>query len=418
MAKLFLELKAMNNDPNNKQVDGIKKINKSEIKKSRELVLNSIGEDNLKPEKKDIPKSPDVEKRLDGLSPRPSTVKKPVLDPKKVDTLKSILGEETQQEKKSVPFDSLTSSNKKTVDQTGQIKQVKKKQVKKEKKKKPKKKIVNPVKKKVKTIKNRPSLGEIIKAKKFRFYKKLNEINKKITNFFVLFKLALVKAIKKALAFLVLIIAVFIFIYLFLALVVLNFGKNSPVITALSAKVPIPALISVDGLIHFKEYKNIVKTANIDLNDKQALNESLASIFILNELFEKHNTTDLTYLKKILPFDHDVNIAPFNRIKKIKATIQSQEDFVKISKKLGDVGQANISESNSVDFDFSPFIKNIQKDETSDIITTPSGYYIVHCFDRDIDNLSVSYVYIPSTSLEDYLREASKNYKFWNLTNF
>ena len=72
-----------------KNLDGIRKIHPSELKKSRELVLSSIGEDFDEPVKQaqmsENKASENIEKKMDGLSATP----KPEINPPAVIPTKS-----------------------------------------------------------------------------------------------------------------------------------------------------------------------------------------------------------------------------------------------------------------------------------------------------------------------------------------
>ncbi len=399
---------------NNKQVDGIKKIKPGDIKKSRELVLSLIGEATEVENKTTIqPKK--IEKKMDGIF-FDSSHKSEELKIDFNQIKKSKIKSRDKQKSSSALIASgvLESDNKEKKDNSLKKTILKKKNFKKKEAKialsSKSKKIVKK-KKSVKSKKIRFNLENKSKSKK-------NKIKKKFKPSLKLSLFSLAKIIKKSFNFSLLIISIFFFLYLSLSFVILNFGKNSALLTAISIRLPVPALISSDGVIYFDAYRKIFNELNVKTDDRSVFNEELARIFIFNKLAKKHQISSKKDLEKVLSFDKEVNIAPFNRIKKIKNTIQNGADFIKIAKKFGDVGQANINMNNFDRFDFGSSIKNIQKNETSDIIITPSGYYIVHCFGRQNGNLSVSYVFIPSLSLDEYLEESSKNYKFWNLTKF
>ena len=211
----------------------------------------------------------------------------------------------------------------------------------------------------------------------------------------------------------------FAFIYLFLTSLVLNFGKSSVALNRIGANMDIPIIISPDGVIDFENYNKLINGLDGENLKGEFINEKIAQLFILDKLFKKHDldggADSIDDLKKSLIFDEDVNLAPINRIKKIKKIIDIEGDFVKIAQKYGNIYSADINKDNINDFDFAQEIKGIQGSETSDIIATQKGYYLVHCFERVEDDFSISYVFIAASTLDDYLLETSRKYKFWNL---
>ncbi len=373
-----------------KNVDGIKRLDPKKLEKSRELVLSSIGENNNLRPKKTVESLPRGNKRINTLAPS-------------FDSLSKKPRNKIIPKKKSVNLFSAKNENVKKTDLNKSVSQSKKPIV---KKKEPKKTLTP---KKIKKNKK-------VSPKKFKKIK--HKKRKKIKIDIKLIFSITTKIIKRSLFMSAFILLVFILLYLLFVSAVLSFGKHSSLFARASSIVSVPAVVSNDGIINFADYKNIYDNFQINADDNTLFNEEIASVFILNNLLEKHKITDTAELKKTLAYDEKVNFAPLNRIRKIKSTIESEGDFIKIASKFGDVYRANINKNNINDYPFGASVAKIEEGKTSDIITTQVGYYIVHCFKKQRDELSVSYVYIPSVSLEDYLRDSSKNYKFWNLTNF
>jgi len=391
----------MQDDSLDKNIDGIRKIDPKKLKKSRELVLSSIGENiDLKNKNKQTPLASN-KRQIDSISLSPVvTIEKPKTTVRRVKSLPDSLNTSTVRDKKInlVDFVDQDNKRKKNIKENKKTEEYKKvKTVKKEKLKK------------TKTIK-RP------KIKKVKYKKSKNKQKNKIN-----FKLIIdttIKVSQKSLLFIVSMLSAFIFLYILFVFVVLNFGKNSPLLTRASILVPVPTVISGDGIIYFANYKNLYANFDFSKNDLHSFNKKIASVFILNKLFKKYQVTNIVDLEEMLVYDENVNFAPFNRIKKIKETIDSENNFIKIAKKFGDVYRANITKDNINDYSFGSSIINIKENTTSGIITTQAGYYIVHCFEKENDKLSISYVYIPSINLDNYLSDSSKNYQFWNLSNF
>lgn len=212
-----------------------------------------------------------------------------------------------------------------------------------------------------------------------------------------------------------LIVSFFFFIYLLLVFLILNYGLRIPFLAFVSEKIFVPAFISADGIIAYDDFLELKKQNFLPDGDKESAKAKIANFFVMDRLEKRLGTSNEKEIRVRLARDTQANLAPYNRIKKIKSTIVEEGSFVKAAQKFGEAGKANINTSNLEAYEFGPSVGHLEADQTSDIITTPSGYYIVHCYAKEGDNLSLSYIFIPAITLEEYIDENTANYHFWSL---
>ncbi len=200
------------------------------------------------------------------------------------------------------------------------------------------------------------------------------------------------------------------FLYLVFAVLVYTFSVRLPFLSFVASKLYLPAVISSDGVIAYSDYLNLKK-----ISPSESLDKELAMALLEKRLIKRYGTADKEKLTQKLPWDPAANVVAYNRIKKIDENIKEEGDFIKVAQKFGEVGQANLSTANPAALDFGPYVKDLAAGQTSGVLTTEKGFYIVHCFLKEGDNLSLSFIFIPSISVEDFLQESLTEYYFWKL---
>lgn len=443
-----------------KLVDGIKKINPGDINKSRRIVLDSIGEE---AEQKPKPKA-QGEKMLDGVfglrrKPDKEKIKEEnKIDPVKIKKAKLNIDQEiaNEEEGKGLNNESISEEKKKSpppkieLDKKAEKKRVKKRKnnesnkLKTEQEKKEKERIKEEEKKKkeeekltlqkkrenekAKRLKEKEELKKKKKQDEEKQKKKKEEeaILKKekakakwknFKNNSKQFYINLKNKCIHSLKLVIIVLLIIVLVYMILAFVLLNYSNQSKFLRAITNRLTIPAIISSDGIMNLKEYQKIQEQYTAS-NSTEKFHTYLAKQIILNKLFLKYSTSDIDSLKEQIIYDEEINFAPYNRISKIKKLITEEGNFIKTASKLGDVGQATVYRNKLDDYEFANDVIDLKKNETSDIIVTKSGYYIAHCFDKNSESTSISYVYIPNISLEKYLYDESMMYNYWSLVNF
>ncbi len=237
---------------------------------------------------------------------------------------------------------------------------------------------------------------------------------------------------KKAFSLLLACITLFIFLYTILVIVILEYRFDNKILRQINSFVPIPALITPQGIIDYYTYEDIrsaiVDTTsdpeNIDRDAKVAviknlLVEDLAARYgIAGQLAGK---VDDKIASTLLPYvirDQAINQVGIKRIGKIFDLINTGNDFAAVANRYGDEqGQLNITAGNKDQYDFYGQISGLQKNDFSQIVYNDDGYYIFRCYDRRGDNLYLSYVMVKARNLDNYLNDAILNYRMWSLVD-
>jgi hypothetical protein len=445
-----------------KNIDGIKKLSKEELEKSRKIVLDSIGE-TQKLDKKNLDKLTETTKSVDSLSAKKNltilsknnSVATDFLRPQDSET-KDNINAKTKKEKRIEnnvknkardidnkfenkisrvnPFKS-TVVDKRIEEEEKSIK------TKKENKKKEDalKKINIENKKKLK-IQKKEDKAE--KRKRARERKKVkqkerkekvsriyNKINSALKGFANSFKVSFRVIILMCLLGVVLSVM----LYSALLIVVVEYKFDNKVLRKISEYLPIPAYVSRDGIISFYDYIDI-KNKLINQYEEQDLLERAVKMTVLeniivNNLADKfkinfiNSDDDILEKKNILSLlimqDNTINQVGLSRINKIKALINEEGDFVKTANKYGDSqDKITISIKDNENLpEYFDKIKNMEIGEVSDVINDEAGYYIYRCFDKRNDNLYLSYVYVKGKTLDEYIKETSSKYRLWSLVD-
>jgi hypothetical protein len=259
--------------------------------------------------------------------------------------------------------------------------------------------------------------------------KKIVEFKKKMKQNVVIWRTAGLQALRwmRTVAFFAVIFGAI--LYSFILIVVLRFGVDNTIFRKISVVVPLPAIITQDGVIEYYNYRDMLATWQMQTGRKLTPEEikiKLAERLVLIRLCRKYgvsvpdatvsNETLVRKLHDKVIRDKGINQVGLNRIKKIKQLIDREGQFIKIAAKYGDkVGQITVGNDNINQFNYGAAVKNMQPGEISDIIFAPEGYYIFRCYDRDINGAALSYVFVRAKTLTEYLSEAIAGYRIISL---
>ena len=432
------------------KVDGIKRLSDEERQKSREIILETIGEQShteAKAEKIEIKSvMPNISKRIDSVLHFADKIQEkkqaetfkidqkkkeewrqevskilPVTNDIKVGGVKNnaapnlLMQAPTKTEfpAKEKAIKTELSSTKKEKDYPKEVKRqktiVRKTALKKEPKDKkktlhfsPSADYVKPLSKQNLSIKKIFGLNEKNKAAWHRLEQRANIVVRKALLYFFIFLSATLVS------------------YSVLVFVIVKLKLDNPVLRSVSDYILIPAIITKDGPIDFYSYQDI--KSNLKLTDQETEQEIIKNI-ILSNLYQKfklpdNGLTGLDELKKDVAYDGDINQAPLERIKKIKELIKNDKDFIGVSAKYGDEsGRISINKDNSSQYNFYDNVKQLKSDAISDIVYTSEGYYIFKNTSQNQETLDLNYVFVRTKNLNSYLEETIKNYKYYSLVN-
>jgi len=421
-----------------KKVDGIKKMSKNELEKSRELVLQSISEYEKTNQPQNAKKAVNI-KKVDGIFSFREKIKNSEfgLTPALAKTIKrEKKGEgklkKTTGKEEAAEFDlagDFLKSEEKLEKEEETRKGKEEKLIKKDLK--IKKKREREEKKKKKEAEKKKKLEEKLKfkrEKKENRRKKINSFKEGIKKLFSGFikgiKIILSRTVKIFLASLI----VFILSYTVFAVILLKLDVDTKATRLISEYFVVPAIITRNGIIEYYAYQDTKRftLTNIDKNNKESIKLATVEMVVVSDLAKKYglivpegNIYDIELRDEIvkrLALDTSINQVGINRIKKIKEMIDEGDDFVRTSNKYGDLQDLiTISEQNENQIAYSQKVKDLEVNEISDIIYMPEGYYIFRCYDKSSGRSDLSYVFVKAKSLGEYIAETVRGYSLWSL---
>ncbi len=373
-------------------VDGLKKISKKKLQKSRELVLEEIEKSKKRADEKNIKK----ESQLDNTV----FLKNNFYKYKKKEKVKNIPGQKIiapnfKEEEEKIDKKELIATKLKIEREKEKIIKKTKNQIKKNNS------FLEILLKKIKNLKKTK------KSKKFYLKKQIKNIKFwKFANFkqsfvYVFFVILL--------SFLLVLL-----FYVFMLVAVTRLNFNSYLFRYFSKYLPVPAFIIDNKIIDYYKFADFKKRLsykypNIDNIDRYAKIFLLREI-VLSDLKKKYDTNNLEEIKYYFARDKDFNKIAYKRILKIKNMIKKDSDFVKIGNKYGDKqGKMDFSSLNDfVDY-FGEGVKFLKIGEISDIISLSDGYYIVKRYQKRESAFPISYIFVQNTDFNDFLNQRILN---------
>ena len=255
-------------------------------------------------------------------------------------------------------------------------------------------------------------------GKKYKLYK--HRIHRKIIDSW-----GKIKQLKKkiVISILLLLVSTLLF-YLFFVLLLIRLNPDNGITRAIANYMPVPALVSSLGVVEYYDYvdrKNIFVSEFESISDS-ALNKIFALDFVLIDLVKRYgiNHGDIDFRQRVeenIMLDLQINSVGIKRIGKIKILIDDSGDFVQISNKYGDkVDKIDFENEQLAVENFGDKLLDLRIDQISDIIAHNDGYYIFKRYKKN-NMFSLSYVYVASVSLDEYLNEEAANLKIWSLVD-
>ncbi len=441
----------MTNNPQNKNVDGIKKIDRGELKQKRKVVLDYIGEELeaanrasapaprsrnmdgiLKKIKKKViaPSSPKVSRTVDnnfikdqkdqlmrevGIEPEvqagaPKTVQRPVSAiVKRAEEIQKNNEEikRVSRVPKKVNEDKLRQ--KRINDEKEKKRQEKLEREKWELEKREKEELQRKAEeKKEKQRKTRKKKAKKAKIKFFKLIVYILERGKKMY--------------ANILYYIIVVILSVVLLYLLFALLLLKFNMDNGASRAISSYVPVPALVTKHGTMNYYEYRDLQnKLSNGE--DEEEVHLAILKNMILDKLAEKYGVTGKTYeeleglLSDKIIYDSEINIVAIKRMDNIQKLIAEKNDFVQVAQKYGQTGKVDFDSASEAADEYGDKIVDLKVGEVSSVIVTKDGYYIFRRFENKGVAFALSYVFIPGKTLDEYVGEILGDIKIWSLVD-
>lgn len=422
-----------------KNLDGIKKLTPDELKKSRKIVLNFIGE-------KDEESNFEIKNAVDSIN-RISFDKIEQQDVvaneiKKVDGITkveksrlkddvNIINQEAQklvEEKKyQQQLAEKQEMQKQVEDEKIKFQEEKAKKEEEEKEKEKRKKIKQLEKKKI-LLENKEILKEALKqqkqlkkqAQRTNFKKRINQFKKILKHKWLLSLRFLRTRFKKILVGLIMLFLLLIIFYIIFCEIVLGFGIDNKLVRQVDKYLFVPALISNEGLVDYFSYKDeFINKINIwgdSINIRAIVKDELLKNLLCKNLAKKYGIIPIGEnwmfeLEKKVIIDKEINQSNLARITKINSLVKEGKSFSEV-KKYGDEFELEINmEDNLAQEKFGRLIKFLSIGQNSDILVGDKGYYLVKKNAQSDNLINITYIFIKAETLDNYINNEFANLK-------
>lgn len=461
-----------------KSLDGIKKLNPEEVKKYRKIVLNYIGEKDsvIAKEQKNINQPVLSAKKVDGIKlnkiyrPRPNNIitleksgsaKEELIklrQGEEQDGLKQAIKRQEEERRRIKEEDRQYRIRQEQAEQEREFKkrerirreELRKKEIiaqaereageraraeeakkwreklRLEEKEREEKGIIKENKRlekikragEIKRIKQEVKLAkrEAAAKKKIKRQKAIKQFKKNLKN-----KLAeIFYAIKQNFVYSLLFLIAFLAIgYVTFCLAVLRFKIDNNIIKKLTNHLPVPAVITNQGIINYYDFQNIKNNNYLGFNPEEKKN-NLVKWLILRNLKQKYglainaSANDLAW-KFIM--DKEFNQVGVSRINKISDLLKSSggpEQFGKYADEYND--GAYYSHEGAVE-KFGPVAARLAVGQVSDIILRANGYYIIKRIDDKNGQIGIKYLFVRAQTPDQYINKKLEKAKAFILVN-
>ena len=402
-----------------KNIDRIKKISEKDMKKSRKIVLDSIGEafDDLAEEKiKPIPTA-----QVDSIKKVVKNIEKPI---KKTDDGQK---KKWQKQWSSIRTDKNEQSTEGKKEPSTVI---------------PSPPVPKPAKRKPRIKKKHPE------SKGFATFGKRNvkktPLKKKLpaktakqkskptkTSYWQKFKIKTklflktsFRTTKKAVNRLITVLLVILLIYIIFVVLVVKLKTDNILLRKIDAYIPIPAAISTKDYVDYFKYIDASKFMEEEYSDGPEEKAKIIKTIIYNDLIKEYNLTGLEpdkaeyKLRQLIIFHPDVNQVSLARIKNIDRIIAENSDLSYQAKQFGDEsGTIELNSTNENQLAFSDSAKQLDIGQISKIIYTNEGYYILKCLNKSNNSGTFEYVFVKANSLDEYINKKAQNSNYFFLIN-
>ncbi len=458
-----------------KNLDGIKKLSPEELKKSREIVLDYIGEKEVKSKAQpDIEKkSAEPIKKVDGvrLNPKAEMNKPEVSQPKKrieavkeADVKKSEVNQaelekikaEAEKEKLKTAIKRQAEERKKFLEEEKRLKRNKieeekqkkqliiqkikqeeerKRRLEAEQKRHAEEKLRQEKEKALREetlrmeaeerereliIRQERGKRRIKRAKKIKKFKK--ELKRKLIGGY-----NSVLAKKKILIYgSLFLIVIFVGGYFIFGLMLIYFRIDNSFSRKIVAYLPVPALITNIGMVGFYDYKDTVdqltKGAIANNQIKQIAKKNLIKNLVYNQLAKKYNLdlkanqAEKKLADKVI-LDRQINQTAIYRAEKIYSLLSPDNDFEKVKIYADEYSASSNFNYEAALENFGQDINNLSVGQLSYIIPASQGYYIIRINNESDNNLNLTYLFVKAETLDDYINQQLAKIKVFSLVD-
>ena len=258
--------------------------------------------------------------------------------------------------------------------------------------------------------------------------KKIKKLILDSKRLFASLKINLYYGFKKIILILLFLSFTTVFIYFCLVFLVTKLRLDNSFLRQASRILPVPALFTSNSLIEYYRYEDLKVAEFLGNNfSKTQIDKNLKLKFarelIIGELVNKYNIKEINEPARWLEitekatYDKDINQVPINRITRIMGIIKKEGNFVEAAKFGDEQGIITVNDSAIKFYNFGEEIKNLKPKSTSEIITTPEGYYIFKSLSRNNYQHELSYVFVKANDLNSFIDKEISKFKIWSLVD-
>jgi len=433
-------------------LDGIKKLTPDEVKKSREIVLDFIGENepinNFALENKVDSQSVifDRIKKVDGITKgkeKKIEIEKRIDAEEKITEDRDVEKKSNNQENNNVyqEKERLISEKKKQqqlLEEQKSLKQIRDKESKAKEKELKDKQEENQKEQlkieQIKEIEEKKILKQKLEQKRrLEKQKKKSDFKKKILKFkknlkfkALLYLKLFKKYFKKITASLIMLFLLLTIFYIIFCEIVLGFSIDNKAIRQAAKYLFVPALISNSGSVDFYSYKDRladelnIRGKNVDVRAitknellKQIVYKKLAKEYGL--VVDSSNL--MTDLEKRIVIDKEKNQISLARIAKINDLIKQGKTFEEVKKYSDEFESGVYMENDLAQEKFGRLINYLSEGKTSDILVGDNGYYLIKKNNQNNSLINISYIFIKAITLDDYVNNKLSNLNVLSLVD-
>ena len=191
--------------------------------------------------------------------------------------------------------------------------------------------------------------------------------------------------------------------YVIFCLAALRFNNN--MIGRAANYLPVPAVITSQGIISYNDLRKIEDKNYLSLNLAEKENY-FAKRVILRSLEKKYglpaNTAEDSLATKYI-LDKDFNQIGLSRINKINELSQGQSEFEQLGKYADESSDGAYYSRASVIEQFGPMVLELAIGQISGIIFRADGYYIIKRVADKKSQLGLKYIFIKAFTLDQYV---------------
>lgn len=233
---------------------------------------------------------------------------------------------------------------------------------------------------------------------------------------------------KRVILILLLFLFIIILTYFCLVFLVTKLHIDNQFFRQASRLMPVPAIFTDNSLIEYYRYQDLkvaeflannISHEEIDKNLKLKFAREMIVSSLADKYEIKENNTLLRWLEitEKATSDKEINQVPINRITRIMDMIKKDGNFIEAAKFGDEQGIMTASVTTNKFSNYGAEIKDLKLKETTNIITTPEGYYIFKSLAGNAYTQELSYVFVKANDLNTYIENQIPKIKIWSLVD-